>query len=135
MPLGGGDRIVGVKRGLAALASVPVLGGDLVPARVWLDRLALLVPGTTATRWLLVADLACLVAMGRATRRPALGVALALVAGLVALTVAGMVVTDFYLGLALFHLAVGVTAAIAFRPARWAGVALVGLALVLGMAT
>ena len=107
----------------------------LTPQRVWLERLALLVPANGATRWLLVADAVCLIALGLASRRPVLGVALALGAGFLALNVLGMVVTDFYLGLALFHLGVGLTAMLALRRARWLGAVAVGLALILGVLT
>ena len=105
---------------ILALLSVPLaaLAPDLVPPRIWLDRAAFLIPGSAATRWLLLTDIVCLVAMGCATRRPRVGVPVALVVGFVALNVAGMAITDFYLGLALFHVAVGVAAAVSLRRAR-----------------
>ncbi len=78
---------------LGLLASLPVS----TPQRWWLERLAMLVPGSAATRWLLVADAVCLVAVGLASRRPLLGIPLALGAGFLALNVLGMVLTDFYL--------------------------------------
>lgn len=117
------------------LARAAAVTPDLVPARVWVDRLALLVPGSTATRWLLLGDLVCLVALGRAAGWPLVGIPVALGVGFVALNLMGMAVTDFYLGLALFHLAVGATAAVVVRGARWVGVALVVLALLLGVLT
>ena len=107
----------------------------LTPQRAWLDRLAVLVPANGATRWLLVADAVCLIALGLASRRPVLGAPLALGAGFLALNVLGMVVTDFYLGLALFHLGVGLTAMLALRRARWLGAVAAGLALLLGALT
>ena len=107
----------------------------LTPQRAWLERLALLVPANGATRWLLVADAVCLIALGLASRRPVLGVPLALGAGFLALNVLGMAVTDFYLGLALFHLGVGLMAMLALRRARWLGAVAVGLALILGVLT
>jgi hypothetical protein len=107
----------------------------LTPQRWWLERLALLVPGSAATRWLLVADTVCLVAVGLASRRPLVGVPLALGAGFLALNVFGMVLTDFYLGLAVFHLFVGVGTAALARRTRWLGLALVVLALGLGALT
>ncbi len=116
-------------------ASLAALAPDLVPPRIWLDRLVFLIPGSAATRWLLLTDIVCLVAMGRATGRPRVGVTVALVAGFVALNLAGMAVTDFYLGLALFHVAVGAAAAVSLRRARWLGVALVVLAVALGILT
>lgn len=114
------------------------VGGQLYLAvvlpRVWLERLAFVVPGPAATRWLLVADLACLILVGWASRRPVLGAAVTLVVGFVALNLVAMAVRDFYLGLALFHLAVGATAA-ALSPVRWAGLALIAVALVVGLVT
>jgi hypothetical protein len=107
----------------------------LTPQRWWLEQLAMLVPGSAATRWLLVADAACLVALGLASRRPLLGVPLALSAGFLVLNVLGMVLTDFYLGLAVFHLVVGVGTAAMARQTRWLGLALVVLALGLGVLT
>jgi hypothetical protein len=105
------------------------------PQRWWLERLAMLVPGSAATRWLLVADAVCLAAVGLASRRPALAIPLALGAGFLALNVLGMVLTDFYLGLAVFHLVVGVGTAALARRTRWLGLALVVLALGLGVLT
>lgn len=122
-------------RGSTPLLLLGALTPDLVPPRLWLERLAFLAPGTTATRWLLVADLVCLVVLGSAARRPLVGISVALALGFLALNVAAMAVTDFYLGLALFHLGVGVTAAALLRRARWVGLALVVTVLVLGALT
>lgn len=108
---------------------------DLVPARLWLDRLAFLVPGSAATRWLLVADLVCLVVLGCTARWRLFTIPTVLSGGFVALNLLSMAVTDFYLGLALFHLAVGVTTAAVVRRARWAGVIVIALALILGIVT
>jgi len=107
----------------------------LTPQRAWLERLAVLVPANGPTRWLLVPDVVCLIALGLASRRPLLGVPLALGAGFLALNVLGMVMTDFYLGLALFHPAVGITTLLALRHARWVGAATLGLALLVGVLT
>jgi hypothetical protein len=108
---------------------------QLTPQRAWLERLALIVPGAAATRWLLVADALCLVAIGLAARQPLLAVPLALGVGFAVLNALGMVVTDFYLGLALFHLAVGAGAAVLLPRRRWVGAAMVALALALGALT
>ena len=105
------------------------------PPRPWLERLAFVVPGPAATRWLLVADAACLVAVGLSSRHPWFCVPLALGAGFLALNVLGMALTDFYLGLALFHLVVGIGTAVVARRTRWLGVTLVVLALTLGVLT
>ena len=120
---------------LTLLVPLAALTPDLVPPRVWLDRLAFLVPSTTATRWLLIGDLVCLVAVGATVRWPLIGLLVTLGTGFAALNLVSMAVTDFYLGLALFHLAVGVTAAAVHRRTRWAGLTLVVLALLLGALT
>jgi hypothetical protein len=111
------------------------LGPDLVPPRIWLNRLGFLIPSGAATRWLLLTDIVCLVALGRATGRPRVGIPVALGVGFVALNLVSMAVTDFYLGLALFHLAVGVVATVGLRQARWLGMALVILVVTLGILT
>ena len=116
---------------LGLLASVE----PLTPQRLWLDRLAFVVPGPAATRWLLVADVACLAALGLVARRPRVGVPVALGAGFIALTTLGMALNDFYLGLAAFHLGVGTTTSLFARRWRWLGPVLIVLALVLGALT
>lgn len=105
------------------------------PQRWWLERLAFVIPSPAATRWLLVADAVCLVVLGLSRKRPLLGVPLALGAGFLVLNVFGMALTDFYLGLVLFHFTVGIGTATLARRTRWLGVAQVALALVLGGAT
>src|SRR5256885_563521 len=107
----------------------------LTSQRAWLDRLAVVVPAPAATRWLLVADLACLIALGLATRRRALGVPLTLAAGFIVLNLLGMALTDFYLGLTVFHLLVGLVAMLTLSRARWLGAVTLGLVLVLGLVT
>jgi len=108
---------------------------SLTPARGWLERLAFIVPGPLPTRSLLVADVACLVALGLSARRPRIGVPVALGVGFIALNVLDLMLTDFYLGLAAFHLGVGVTTSLFARGWRWLGIALLGLALLLGAVT
>lgn len=117
---------------LALLAALPP---DLIPPREWLHRFELLVPGPTETRWLLLGDLVCLVLLGAQGRRRLLAIPAALGLGLAALNLLGMAVTDFYLGLALFHLAAGVAATLFLSRARWAGPTLVVLALLFGALT
>lgn len=107
----------------------------LTPARWWLERLAFVVPGPLATRSLLVADGACLVALGLAVRRPRVGVPIALGAGFIALNGLDLALTDFYLAFAAFHLGVGMTTSLFAGRWRWLGIALLGLALVLGALT
>src|SRR5919197_4187035 len=113
----------------SASVRVPLASAEpyLTPARAWLDRLAIIVPAPTATRWLLVLDLACLLALGLATPRRALGVPLTLAAGFIVLNLLGMALTDFYLGLTAFHLLVGLVALLALGRARWLGAATLGL--------
>ena len=86
----------------------------LTPQRWWLERLAFVVPGP---------------------RKPLAGVPRALGGGFIALNALGLALTDFYLGLAAFHLGVGLTTSLCARRWRWLGVALIVLALVLGALT
>ena len=94
-----------------------------------------LVPGMTATRWLLIADLVCLIALGLAARRPSIALPLVLGSGFLALNTLGMVTLDFFLGLALFHLAVGLVTLVVLRRTRWLGATALALSLVLGILT
>lgn len=113
-----------------------LLGADpLTAQRTWLAALALAIPGTTATRWLLLADAGCLVALALAVARPVIAIPAALVVGFAALNVLGMILTDFYLGLAVFHLAVGLTTLLTLRRWRWLGAASLMLAIGLGVLT
>jgi hypothetical protein len=107
----------------------------LTPQRWWVERLAFVLPGPQASRWLLLADAVCLVTLGFRTRRPLLGVPLALAVGFAALNGLGLALTDFYLALAAFHLAVGVATLAVAGPSRWLGGGLIALALVLGVLT
>ena len=100
-----------------------------------IEHLGLLVPGTTATRWLLVADLVCLLAIGFAARRPSIALPLVLGSGFLALNILAMLTMDFFLGLALFHLAVGLVTLITLRLVRWLGAAALALSLMLGVLT
>ncbi len=113
------------------VAAVPVLA----PQREWLDRLAFVIPGNAATRWLLVADVVCLAVVGLTVRRSPLAVVVALAIGFTVLNALGMVLLDFYLGLAAFHLIVGATALAVVRSRRWIGAALIVVALTLGVLT
>jgi hypothetical protein len=107
----------------------------LVPQRAWLEALAIAVPGSTATRWLLLADVACLVGIALASRRPWLAVPITLVLGFTALNTLGLLLTDFYLGLAAFHVVVGITTMVMLRRARWLGGATLALSMGLGVLT
>ena len=117
------------------LLSLSAVGPSVIPQRAWLDRLAFIVPGPTASRWLLLADAACLVMLGARTRLPVVAIPVALGGGFILLNVLGMAVTDFYLGLAAFHLAVGVVTVLIGRQLRWLGAAVIALALVAGLLT
>src|SRR5205809_7134151 len=92
--------------GVALAAAEPYLTSQ----RAWLDRLAVVVPAPAATRWLLLADLACLIAPGLATRRRPLGVSLTLAAGLTVVNLLGMGLTGLDPGRTVFHLLVGLVA-------------------------
>lgn len=119
----------------AAAIGATTAAGPLVPQRAWLDALAIAVPGATTTRWLLLADLACLLGIALASRRPWLAVPLALVVGFTALNALGLLLTDFYLGLAGFHIFVGIATTVLLRPARWLGGAALTLSIGLGVLT
>src|SRR5262249_42255014 len=112
-----------------------VVGPHMVPQRMWLDRLALVIPAPAATRWLLLADAACLVVLGAGTRAPVVAVPAALFVGFIVLNALGMGLTDFYLGLAAFHLVVGITTVVWGRRGRWLGGVVISLALVFGVFT
>src|SRR5216117_3587278 len=88
----------------------------LTSQRAWLDRLAVVV-------------------LGLATHRRALGIPLTLAAGFIVLNLLGMALTDFYLGLTVFHLLVGLVAMLTLSRARWLGAVTLGLVLVLGLVT
>jgi len=118
-----------------ALSLAAAAAPYLTPQRVWLDRLVLVVPGDRATRWLLLVDAACLVMIGLERGRPVLAIPLALGLGFLALNVIGMALTEFVLGLALFHVAVTTTASLALRRARWIGLVALGLVLLVGALT
>lgn len=116
-----------------AAASVFILA--LTPQREWLDHLAIIVPAIVVTRWLLLLDAVCLVLLGFETGRPHLGVPIALAIGFLTLTILGMAVTEFVLGLALFHVTVTMTAALAIRRQRWFGVTALAVVLAAGIFT
>ena len=114
----------------AAAAAPPI-----VPQRAWLDALALAVPGAMATRCLLLADLACLVGIALSWRRRWLALPVVIVLGFTALNTLGLLLNDFYLALAAFHVAVAVTTLAVLRRAAWLGAAALMLAIGLGIAT
>lgn len=118
------------------MATLPLLVlYALTPQRAWLDHLALLVPSSTVTRWLLVADLACLVALGARSARPAVGIPVAVGAGFLALNVLGLLLTEFFLALAAFHVIVGTATAVFAGGWRWLGGTTVLLAVGAGVLT
>lgn len=113
-----------------------LLGADpLTAQRAWLAALAVVIPGTTATRWLLLADGVCLIVVALAVTRPVIAVPMAFVGGFAALNVLGIVLTDFYLALAVFHVVAALTALLVLRRRRWLGAASLALTLVLGLLT
>jgi hypothetical protein len=94
-----------------------------------------MIPGPAATRWLLLADAACLVALGAGTPAPMVAVPAVLAIGFVLLNALGMALTDFYLGLSVFHLVVGITTILLARRGRWLGGVVLGLAVLFGVLT
>jgi len=116
-------------------AAVSVFTLALTPQRAWLDDFAIIVPAPGATRWLLLLDAACLVLLGCETSHPRLGIPIALAAGFLILNALGMAVTEFFLGLALFHVTVTVTAALALRRRRRFGVMALAVVLAAGIFT
>ena len=119
----------------AAAIWATVATPPLVPQRAWLDVLALIVPGATATRCLLLADLACLVGIALSWRRRWLALPVMIVLGFTALNTLGLLLNDFYLALAAFHVVVALTTLAVLRRAAWLGGAALMLTLGLGIAT
>jgi hypothetical protein len=105
------------------------------PGRDWLDRLDWLVPGTAATRGLLLADLALIALIAARSRHRALAVVAAVGAAFLGLNMASMLLTDFYLGLASFHVLTALAGIAAAGHARVGGAALLALTLALGVIT
>lgn len=118
-----------------ATVALTLMADPLVPQRAWLNALAIAVPGSTATRWLLLADLACLVGIALAWRRPWLAIPITVVLGFTALNILGLLLTDFYLALAAFHMVVGITTMLMLRRARWLGGTALALAIGVGVLT
>jgi hypothetical protein len=116
------------------LAASPIPPGA-PPGRYWLETLAWAVPGTAVTRWLLLADVAIIGLVAARCRRPLLAGAIGVGLGFLVLNVLGLMVTDFFLGLALFHVLAGIVGIVATGRAWWSGVLLLGLALTLGVFT
>lgn len=120
---------------LAVFWLATTAAGYVTPQRIWLERLAWIIPAPAASRWLLIADSACLIAMALASSRPRIAVPLALGLGFLGVNVAGMVLNDFYLGLAVVHLGAGSAAVLFARRWRFLGAAALGLTLALGIFT
>ena len=117
---------------LVAVSQIPP---GAPPGRYWLERLDGIVPGPAATRWLLVADAAVVLLIAARSRRPLIAAVVAIGGAFLALNVVGMLLTDFFLGLAAFHIVTGVAGLLAAGRARWAGAALLALTLALGVLT
>jgi hypothetical protein len=117
------------------LAAVSLIPPGAPPGRYWLEAISFLVPSPGASRGLLLADTAVILLAAAGHRRPALAAAAGLGAGFLALNLVGMLLTDFFLGLAAFHVLVGAVALGGARPVRWAGAGLLGLTLALGVLT
>jgi hypothetical protein len=85
------------------VALVTIAGNHLTAARAWIDALWFVVPADSVTRWLLLVDAGSLVLIGLGLPRPIVAVPAVLAAGFFVLNVLGMALTDFLLGLAVFH--------------------------------
>ncbi len=117
---------------LAAASRIPP---GAPPGRHWLEGLDWVVPGPAVTRWLLLADTALLLLVAARRHRPLIAAAVVLAAAFVALNAVGMLVTDFFLGLAAFHVLTAFVGLLAGGHARWAGAGLLAFTLVLGALT
>lgn len=109
-----------------------LVSGLARPAEPWFE---LLLPTAAASRWLLVVDVACVVALAIRLRPVLVGVPLALGAAFLVVNVLGMATNDFYVGLALFHITLGAVTVVFARRARWLGAALLTLVVALGLLT
>ena len=87
------------------------------------------------TRLILLADCLPLVLFGLRSRAPLIGVPLSLGIGWLILIGLGMLLTDFYAGLLLFHLLIAVGAWILLKQHRWLGPSLLAVLLLLGLIT
>jgi len=105
------------------------------PGRLWLEGAGWIVPAAWATRALLIPDVAVLLVAAVGFRHPVLAVPVALGTGFLVLNALAMILTDFFVGLLFFHLAVGTTGVLAGGLARWAGAGLLALTLALGLVT
>jgi hypothetical protein len=114
------------------LAAVPA---GAPPSRLWLESASWIVPAAWATRLLLAADLMVLVLLAFRQRRPLVMLPVALGAGFIVLNALAMILTDFFVGLLAFHLAIGATALVLGGRMRWAGAGLLVATLALGLST
>ncbi len=114
------------------LAAVTQIPPGAPASRYWLERVTGIVPGPSATRWLLLADLCVLVLIGVRRHHGVVGPLLAIGAGFLLINVLGLILTDFVLALALFHVMTGIAGILASGSARWAGAVLLVLTLGLG---
>lgn len=119
----------------SVVALVSVAAHHLTAARAWIDQLWFIVPADDVTRWLLLLDAGCLTVMGLGLRHAIVGVPAVLVAGFIGLNVLAFALTDFILGLAVFHVGVAGTTLIALPARRWIGGIALALVLVLGALT
>jgi hypothetical protein len=117
---------------VAAISEIP---SGAPPGRYWLEGLGALVPAPGASRALLLADTVVILLAAAGRRHRALAAVIGLGAGLLVLNVVGMLLTDFFLGLAAFHVLVGMAALGGARRVRWAGAGLLALTLALGVLT
>lgn len=121
--------------GFGFLILYGVLPPGTAPARLWLDHLSWVVPSPSTTRVLLATDCFVLLLVGLKSRSRLIGPPLYLGGGFLALTLLGMLLNDFYLGLVAFHLVVGAVALACFAERRWIGAGLITASLLLGFVT
>ncbi|HLC40857.1 MAG TPA: hypothetical protein VJO34_04430 [Methylomirabilota bacterium] len=104
-------------------------------ARYWLEAWSWIVPGFTASRFFLLADLGILLLIGTQTKVPFIATFVSVALAFIVLTSLGMLLTDFHLGLAAFHVLIVAVGLLLLKRARWAAVGAVGLLLLLGIVT
>jgi hypothetical protein len=83
----------------------------------------------------LLADLGILLLIGTQTKAPVIVTFVSVALGFIVLTSLGMLLTDFYLGLAAFHVLIAAVGLLLLKRARWTAVGALGLLLLLGILT
>ena len=102
---------------------------------MWIEAWGWIIPGSVANRSLLLADLGILLLIGMQTKAPVIVTLTGIVLGFIVLTGLGLLLTDFYLGLTVFHVLVAGVGLLLLRRARWVSAGALGLLLLLGIMT